>query len=320
MKSLGGWRKNFPQIFSSPKVDFFHNYGKVKGLGCIALHDIEGGELLLSVPYADCVWPHVGWDESEIGLLTQVSQSLSAEDRFTEYLQSAVEAASSSMQRIAQETFSSFENMYRLSVEPLLAKFDERIVALLLSRCFASDHGSIAAVPLADQFNHSTLHWNTRIREDVEKRVFYFIAERKIFKNDEILNNYGINNVVEMFVTHGFVDAGLCDSVIVFPTALMKETFSGLIDHDDVLISVDVSGDSVIPASLLAAIPMDYFVPALVDGLVRAMDRMVASMEGKSQHPIVRKDLENCQTYKQRLLEFRLSLYPRLFAFMYTME
>ena len=307
MKTIPAWRIAFPEIYCSPKVDFFHLFGNERGNGCVALNDIEEGELLLSVPFDDCVWPSDGDEDIEIRLLRTIASKLEANDRFSDYIRASVVAASSSLVRIAEGTLSSYENLFHATVDPLLADFERDLVALLLSRCFASDAAGIAAVPLADQFNHSTLSWNTRLREDIEGRKFFFISERKIFKGEKVLNYYGIDNTVEMQVTHGFVDEGLCDSLIVFPMALMKETF-GKLENDDVLVKIDVEGDSVIPEDLLKAMPLLCFVPALVEGLVRCMNRMINSMEGRELHPLVKKDLSNCVTYKNRLIDYSVSL------------
>lgn len=78
--------------------------------------------------------------------------------------------------------------------------------AVMLSRCFEHEEVKLALVPFADQFNHSSDSWHTKIREDGE-RGFLMFAERNIHAGEQIFNFYGPHSDSWLLLTHGFTEA-----------------------------------------------------------------------------------------------------------------
>ena len=165
-------------------------------------------------------------------------------------------------------------------------------------------------MPFADQFNHSTQAWNTRIREHADR--FEFVAENNIDTGEETFNNYGVESDIEMWVTHGFVDEGLKDTLICIPISLLSSD-SSAVPEDDPIIKIDVSGPDLIPSDLQSLLVLDEFIPPLLQALSRALDRMLSSYleEEEFRDPYLRnlleKDRKNCELYRQRLLALTLS-------------
>ena len=298
-------------------MNFFHKFEDPRGLGCIALESIDEGELLLSVPFNECIWPSDSHEDPFAGLLRSISTNQG------DHLKNIRESGSLDHLPVMEglqsiNLLSSLGNVFIALTSPYTDKFPRWVLALALSRCFDSEsqNGTIAFVPYADQFNHSTRCWNTRIRETSDG-AFCFYAETRIEKNSEILNNYGIESDIEMWVTHGFVDDGLTDSVIYLPLSFLRVEDSQQDDEaeDDPLMKIDVNCDEVIPREIRNLFILDDFLPKVCDALIRAMNRMLISddlvIEGVSNpiaRSLIQKDRRNCAKYRQRLVEFKANL------------
>jgi hypothetical protein len=165
--------------------------------------------------------------------------------------------------------------------------------AYMLSRSFVSesDRGSIASVPFGDMFNHSTVNWNTRIREITDEKRFVFYAERDIEKNGQIYNNYGQQSGLEMMATHGFIDQEMNFSEIVFPISLMSEETNCSLEPEGSLVRIDVEASDVLPGDLRSALPLAEFTPSLVSGLKRACNRMLENASRIDRRAIEREDV-----------------------------
>jgi hypothetical protein len=194
-------------------------------------------------------------------------------------------------------------------VEPLVSLgFESWVAAFMLSRCFHSQREEfpVAAVPLADQFNHSTLLFNTRLRE-VDKEGFFFYAERCISKGEEILNNYGIDSAHEMMVTHGFVDPANCITEIVFPLRFLHNTDLAENRTED-LLKIRIDDPDIIPKALMDALPLAEFKENLRNGLIRAVERLLVLIEKIPStlkfQGMIEIDRSNCKKYLEQLRAF----------------
>lgn len=197
---------------------------KDKGNGVVAKRKILQGELLLRVPYEDCLWPKDQLDEA--GLITSINTVLHdlnhpLYSRLRKIIDSKVLEAVplfGKHHELFTTSDSSVSFLYRAMIEGIgLDRSDA--AKIMVSRCFASSSkfGSIAYVPFADDFNHSTNAWNTRIRED---DGFLFYAESEIQEKEEIRNCYGIETGVEMYLTHGFLEDALGMSILIIPVTV----------------------------------------------------------------------------------------------------
>ena len=310
------------KIYLNPKIDFFHESRSDMGFGCVALDDIHRGELLLSVPYNCCLWPDTDdcHECPEVRLMRSiVAEHSNGDSRWRSYLEHVQMSGSLDAVPVMWPSGwnttvkgSSLGYLYSSIVHPLVALDDipKWVIAFMLSRSFASERvpDAIATVPFADQFNHSTDSFNTRIREIVEENRFVFYAETGIARGEEIYNCYGALGPLEMFVTHGFTD-GTQEDVIIFPTSLMADgdgEADGIPVAEDALIRIDVNG-SVPPDDLVAALPLPEFVPSLVAGLKRAISRMIHSSsmrpptDNVSVSTLLDADVRNLHTYLDRL-------------------
>ena len=291
-------------ISKNDKVDFFHYFGSERGYGCIAKQDISKGELLLQVPYEDCLW-----GKDEVDLLHVIKAA--AGDVHLERVRSSGSLDAVILDPLPVVGKCSFSFLYDQTIKPLInLGFEDWIVAYMLSRCFRSFRGEgfgLAAVPMADQFNHSLRNFNTRFREIVEEKVFVFFAECDIKKGDEILNNYGIESDLEMMLTHGFVENINDLNEIVFPLHYLKEENESGDCGEIELIKINVDAANVIPRELLDAMPaFPEFKYQLKNGLKRAVSRLLLDLEtvsvshDKLTH-IIAKDRENCRAYLDML-------------------
>lgn len=297
-------KRSFPNpaplvsLYVNEKVDFFHYFDNEKGYGCVAKEQIAEGELLLSVPYEECVWPDPDNEDPVIGLLSSLSRSdLYHITRVKESKVLEPILPFTGLPEKIKSVSCSITHVFESLVRPLFnTSYHRWMVALLLSRCFSGKGSSIAFVPMADQFNHSSVAANTHIRETDEGFVFF--AERAISIGEEILNDYGIESDIEMYVTHGFVCDGLKNSFVYVPISLMGEEVQP--DSEDVLIRIDVDSPSIVPDELI----VNSDGSRVVAGLLRAMDRMIASMQSMDtiqEHELILKDLKNCIHYRNRL-------------------
>lgn len=279
----------------------------------MALEPLTIGEKLLFIPYHNCLWPRENQDPLS-GLVEAIADaSENSGSAWHDYINHIREIGSLNHLPVFSELtgYSSVANVYRSLVLPLKEQYSSWAVGLALSRCFSSENREegIAFVPFADQFNHSTNSWNTRIRED--SKGFMFFAEKNIEKGEEIFNNYGIESDIEMWVTHGFVDDGLNTSLIYIPLSLLKRDDSSLPSDDDPLLKIDVNSSDPIPEELRSLLVLDDFIARLVDALILALDRMLDSdfASSGSHDPILvsllEKDRKNCEFYKQRLLALK---------------
>ena len=312
----------FPSLVVNPKIDFFHDFGPPFGLGCRATESIETGELLLSVSYDDCIWPATP-EADESGLFLAIEYALN--DPNSKWFSYVNRVRSSGCLNIVpcmwpQSCIHSITGTslgYVINAcgsENTYARISTTALAYMLSRSFVSEseRGSIASVPFGDMFNHSTFEWNTRIREIVDEKRFVFYAERDIEENAQIFNNYGQQSGLEMMATHGFIDKGMNVSEIFFPLSLMTEETKSSLGPEEPLVRLDVGGPDVLPADLRSALPLAEFIPSLVSGLKRAVNRMLEkasridlrAIQREDVRFLVSNDVENLNMYSKKLENF----------------
>lgn len=266
--------------------------------------------MLLFVPYKDCICA-----KDEIDLLHAIDSACSNDEHPMHKHIHAVRSSGSlsaiplmsnqlELSSVIQESSLGF--LHTGMIEPLLHLGHERwVIAYMLSRCFQSEREGfpLAAVPLADQFNHSSELFNTRLREVVGEG-FCFYAERNVSQGEEILNNYGIDSGLEMFITHGFVDPANCMTEIVIPLQYLQE-----VEGEDAgdLIKIKTDDQELIPKELMDAIPA---FPELQRSLKLAIKRGVLrfkknlekiSLEACKLSDFVAQDISNCEHYLERL-------------------
>ncbi len=310
-------------------MNFFHFFGAKggTGFGCIALEPLEAGEVILKVPFEDCVWPIDESEDQFKNLLISLKRVyLDSNNKWFDYLDNIHKSGSLNDLPIMSGQVcgtSSVSNLFKILVSPYLddITIPNWLVALGLSRCFDSECRSegIAFVPFADQFNHSTPNWNTRLREEDDHFIFY--AERRIEANEEILNNYGIDTTVEMWTTHGFIDDGLIEDIIYIPLSFLRESDILNEDGEDVILRINVNSKEVIPNEINELFVLKDFLPKVADCLIRAMDRMVNDNSGSSSNDVIlnrilEQDKSNCLLYRKRLVEYRENLDYQSFLFL----
>ena len=207
-------------IYCNPNVDFFFEGFAEGGRGCLALTDIPTGLLLVHAPLASCLFPIHDSTDPEVALVRRIVESLN--DRSSdhhEYLKALSPADFSSHpvmwpMEVLNKRMDGLvlKNVYAQSIEKwfsggILPDTSEYrfATAVMLSRAFAHDQVGIAFVPFADQFNHSSTQWQTRIREDGADG-FRMYAEKDILKGEQIFNSYGQVSDAWLFLTHGFTE------------------------------------------------------------------------------------------------------------------
>jgi hypothetical protein len=184
----------------------------------------------------------------------------------------------------------SISNVYNATVRPHLSNNPLWSVRLMMSRCFGYLDSGIAYVPLADQFNHSTLEFHTRIRQEQDAYVFY--AESRIEKNREIFSNYGIDSEIEMFVSHGFVDAGMLDSFVYLRLG------------EGLLVKVNVKDPAIFPPELNVYDNRALLVRLLadvVDGMIDSTQQIDLRALSPVERTLVGTDLKNLKFFKSQL-------------------
>ena len=218
--------ESFPNIFTHPGIDFFRVVSH--GHGCVATTNIHRGELIASIRYSDCI---VAEDETD--LMEEIFNNFNNNGcRFGKYIHKVVESGVLDVVPVVWENRDEFERVgslkWLMKAVEHVRDMPRWVTAYMLSRSFSHPDG-IATVPLADMFNHSTLNWNTRIREMEDSYVFY--AERDIVEGEEVLSNYGDEyDVMSMMVTHGFVDDGMSEGRIYFENGIVVDVDKELVD------------------------------------------------------------------------------------------
>jgi len=203
------------EIWKHPDVDFFAEFPD--GRGCQAKIDIPAGALLLHAPISACIFPESGDELDLVRLVVEILETPGS--RYHEYL-SALRTRDFSDHPVmwaAADLAHRFQGMsllgvYRSSIGRWFAEgvLPETNVfrfatAVMLSRGFSHETAGIAIVPFADQFNHSSRGWQTRIRED--SAGFCMYAEESISAGEQIFNFYGEVSDFWLLLTHGFTEA-----------------------------------------------------------------------------------------------------------------
>ncbi|KAF4727096.1 hypothetical protein FOZ62_024890 [Perkinsus olseni] len=234
-----------------PAVSWFHATNGM--IGCTATADIRQGERLLYVPHTSCITPsgvHGLYEPQVMLAASLVKYKADPDSPFHDYLQSLPAEFDHPLEWSAGELAclegTTVWEMHQLSLEvvdsvaelcPGSSKAAVRwAVEVMMSRAFESDVCGLCVIPLADQFNHSSTAWHTRVRE-VEKG-FQMLAERPVKKGEEIFNNYGMYTNEMLLLTHGFIE---CNNP--HDHYITIEVF-------DAAFAVDVDDDKIIPDDL----------------------------------------------------------------------
>jgi hypothetical protein len=299
----------FKSLYINPRIHLSDQ--AVCGRGFLASDDIPEGELLMRISFDDCLWPSDPSLPEQIALAQSIQEHFrDPNGKFHKYISEVIESKSLDNLPcmwdsclIEKYRGSSFFHLFNALMSDCPPDLDRIFFAYMLSRSFVSFNGPghIGSVPIGDLFNHSTLEWNTRIRES--GNFFEFYSEKFIPKNFEILNLYGNEYCdLEMMMTHGFIDRGLNSSCIMFPVSLMSE--DGMADDPtSPLVRIDVGDeDLIIPPEF--SIPLPEFIPSVEAGLKRAVDRMIDSSESTNRglefHAIFFKP-DSLYRYRDRL-------------------
>ena len=261
----------FPQIYINHKVDVLKYVSDEVGHGVVATENIQIGELLVFIPFDACI---IG--ESEIFLANKIAESVN-NTPWSEYISFIMHSNVLSHVPLLWSDHSSLKGSLKFlhdSIVGDLSDFPKWAAAYMLSRSFEIERWgsspSIASVPVADMFNHSTLDWNTRIRQCEDG--FRFFAEKNIFSGTQIFNNYGIDEQILMFVTHGFIDEGLRQNVLYIPVSLLREEDDGGSRDEDILIRIEVEEAKCF--QFLDSVP-ESWKPRAVDRMKRAVEKQI---------------------------------------------
>ena len=300
---------DFPDVFLSEAVDFFHPFGAPWGRGCLARACISRGTLLAAIPHADCM--HSGAEEI-------FANSKNSQSKFFRYIHQVIDSGTLSDVTSVWSSASLGGSLRNMVEVCLLSQVGDSCpgwaVAYHVSRGFGSDKLGLASVPFGDLFNHSDLSWQTRIREDEEG--FKFFAESDISQGEQIFNSYTgggndeCSDFVSFFATHGFA-AALPHSCIYLPLSWLDEESAGA--EDSSLVKIDVFDPAVIPRDLQHCLPLPEFVPRLVDRLLVALGRFPPTKMDPSGNPsldaLQRRDAQLVQQYRVRLEDYRSSVF-----------
>ena len=240
-------------LWRHPSIDFFRE-GFKEGRGCLALEAIKAGTLILHAPLECCLVPSSIDSTVELAMIHRIKKALEDEgDALHEYLRGLRGRDEFKSHPVTWTDFRMEEELggtllidvYKATVGNWFTNGilpdDETTrfaTAVMLSRCFEHELVGLALVPFADQFNHSSNNWHTRIRED-GANGFCMYAERDIAAGDQIFNFYGPYSNPWLLLTHGFTEdqnpfndlllpddntvKSVCVTDLVFPTDLNKE-------------------------------------------------------------------------------------------------
>jgi hypothetical protein len=227
----------FPTIFINPKIDVFRFISPSIGYGVFAVAEIEQGELLAEIPFSECIIA------SNQKLLAEKIARNRQDSKWSEYFSFVLDSGVLNNVPIMWDNVSGISGSLKVLLESIKADFPNVprwASAYMLSRSFEiedENDSSIASVPIGDLFNHSTNAYNTRIRQD--ENGFRFYAESKISAGCEIFNNYGIDDSLTMFATHGFWDTDLITNMVFVPIKFLLETTTEEDEHFLLQIVID---------------------------------------------------------------------------------
>ncbi len=263
--------KLFPQIYINHKVDVFKHVSDEVGYGVVATENIQIGELLVFIPFDACIIA-----ESEIFLTNKIAKSVN-NTPWSEYISFIMHSNVLSHVPVLWSDHSSLKGSLKFLLDSIvgdLSDIPKWAAAYMLSRSFEIERPggspSIASVPVADLFNHSTLDWNTRIRQCEDG--FRFFAEKNIFSGTQIFNNYGIDDQILMFLTHGFIDDGLKEDVLSIPVSLVREDNDEGSRDEDILIRIEVEEEKCF--EFLDTLP-ESWKPRAVDRMKRTVEKQI---------------------------------------------
>ena len=204
----------FPTIFINSKIDLLHFVSVDIGYGVYAVSEIEQGELLVEIPFTECILA------SDQKCLAQKISDYQKDSKWSEYISFIIDSGVLEKVPIMWENKRGICGSFKFLLESISADLPDVpkwASAYMLSRSFELEDStdSIASVPVADLFNHSTINFQTRIRQC--ETGFRFYAESPIQAGCEIFNNYGIDDTLTMMATHGFYDKQLISNLVYIP-------------------------------------------------------------------------------------------------------
>ncbi|KAF4675508.1 hypothetical protein FOL47_007646 [Perkinsus chesapeaki] len=263
-----------------PAVSWFHATNGI--IGCTATADIPQGDRLLFVPHSACVTPsgvHGLYEPQVMLAASLVNFKADPESDFHDYLESLPAEFDHPLEWTTEELAllkgTTVWEMHQLSLEVVdsvkelcptsPASAVRWAVEVMMSRAFESDVCGLCVVPFADQFNHSSTKWHTRVRQVDDG--FQMLAERPVKAGEEIFNNYGMYTNEMLLLTHGFVEPNNPHDHYI------------TIEVYEAAFAIDVDGPSAIPDDLkdylsLKDVPEDKIVEVCMKANDDAIKRM----------------------------------------------
>ncbi|EEQ98411.1 hypothetical protein Pmar_PMAR013760 [Perkinsus marinus ATCC 50983] len=290
-----------------PAVSWFHATNGM--IGCTATADICQGERLLYVPHSACVTPSgvQGLYEPQVMLAASlVKHRTDPNSPFHDYLQSLPSEFDHPLEWSADELVclkgTTVWEMHQLSLEVVdsvveLCPNSPRAmirwaVEVMMSRAFESEVCGLCVIPLADQFNHSSTKWHTRVRE--VEGGFQMLAEKPVKKGEEIFNNYGLYTNEMLLLTHGFIEFDNPHDHFI------------TIEVSNAAFAVDVNDTQVIPDDI-----RDYLASKGISG--EGIIQMCSEANEKAIRGL--RPISKADTYRQecakRVIDIELNLRNR---------
>ena len=265
----------FPTIFIHPKIDVFRFISPSIGYGVVAVAEIEQGELLAEIPFSECI---IAPNQK---LLAEKIARNQQDSKWSEYISFILESGVLNNVPIMWTNVSGISGSLKFLLESIHADFPNVprwASAYMLSRSFEIEDdntSSIASVPIGDLFNHSTKAYNTRIRQ--YDNGFRFYAESKISAGCEIFNNYGIDDSLTMFATHGFWDTDLITNIVFIPIKFLLETTT---EEDEQFLLQIVIDENNIANSCREF--LEVYKDQAVDRLLKGIEKMIHELKDYS--------------------------------------
>jgi hypothetical protein len=329
----------------SPKAELRYISDSI-GYGIFAKKLFNVGEEILFVPFECCITPSVLPQEldqvpEEIRLAHAIAKahdrSRSTESEYRQWHMYIEFVLQSNGLAVVPCMWSDDERKARLAAGSLKYMYDSTIlhlteianrlgipiwaVAYMLSRSFVKTNDNstgITCVPFADLFNHSSIHWNTRIRQCDEG--FRFVAERgPIEPGREFFNCYSLDTSdgsfdwISMMITHGFIEStGLPSDVVYIPLYRLREPGPSFVmdEDDDLLIRVCLKDRETALQFLDAIPPIAEYRNRLIDRMIETTDRTLEELHDAIQsltnqtRNILLNDFENFKKFKSILQEY----------------